>query len=344
MTHPPKIGPAEIMQMAIAFWGSQTLFAGLELGVFEALQPQPASANQLAITLTLPAQTLERLMIALTALGLLEKEGDLFKNSPAASTFLVRNNATYLGGNFGHLHHEIYPLWGHLADAVREDSPRWQQTFGPTASNNPFETMYSDPERLRNFLAAMNIGSAPVVREIIADFDLTNYNCLLDVGGALGTLVIAAVARYPHLKGIVFDLPPVAPLATDCIAHYGLSERIEVVAGDMFTDAIPPKADIISLSCVLHDWDDVHCQQILKNCYNALPAGGTIMILEKLINDEKTGPLWPALLSLNMLVATLGGRERTAAEYLALLTEAGFTDPLIKVLPGMRDYITARKR
>ena len=113
--------------------------------------------------------------------------------------------------------------------------------------------------------------------------------------------------------------------------------------GDMFNDPLPTGADIITLSWILHDWDDERCLLLLQKCFAALPSGGTIMVLEKLLNDELNGPLWPALMSLNMLVATVGGRERTVREYCQLLTSAGFVEPQAYPLPGMRDYLLARK-
>src|SRR5262249_44847558 len=112
---------------------------------------------------------------------------------------------------------------------------------------------------------------------------------------------------------------------------------------DMFSDPLPEGADIISMGWILHDWDDEHCLELLKKCFNALPAGGSILVLEKFLNDDKTGPLLATLMSLNMLVASLGGRERTAQEYGDLMVEAGFVEPKATVLSGMRDYIVARK-
>src|SRR5262249_3484571 len=141
----------------------------------------------------------------------------------------------------------------------------------------------------------------------------------------------------------VVDLPPVTPLTEQYVAAHGLTARVDVVAGDMFAGPLPQTADIISLGWILHDWDDEHCVTLLKQCFAALPSGGTLLVLEKVLDENKAGPLWPALLSLTMLVFTLGGRERTAKEYTALLTQAGFEQIAVLVLPGTRDYIVARK-
>lgn len=338
-----SIGPQEIMQMATGFWVSKTLFTGVELGVFDALASGAKSAKELAQQLTINEDSLERLLIALTALGLLQKGREQYANSDAAQEFLVRDRPNYLGGNFGHLNNDLYPLWRFLPDAIRENSPRWQQAFGPKSSQNPFEVMYKDPERLREFLAAMNTLSFQPVMELIESYDFSPHRCLLDIGGALGTLLAATLSNNAHLTGILLDLPPVVPLARDFINSFQLAERIKIVSGDMFTDALPVGADIITLGWILHDWDDERCVLILKKCFDVLPAGGTLLILEKLLDENKTGPVWSALMSLNMLVATVGGRERTAQEYGKLLAQAGFVDMQAYVLQGPRDYLRARK-
>src|SRR5262249_10248047 len=155
---------------------------------------------------------------------------------------------------------------------------------------------------------------------------------------------IAVHSKYPDIKCTIFDLPPVCELAERHIKKLGLEESIRVVSGDMFNEPLPPGADIITLGHILHDWDDERCVAILKKCYDALPSGGVVLVSEKFLNEEKTGPLRAALLSLSMLVTTIGGRERTASEYSHLFTAAGFVEPAAKVLSrGVRDYTFARK-
>jgi acetylserotonin O-methyltransferase len=338
-----SIGPEKIMEMATGFWVSKTLFAGIELRIFDALADGPQQVAELANKLSLPADSVERLLGALTAIGLLEKHDERFSNTAVAQSFLVKGSPTYLGETLEHFFNRVlYQLWGNLADGVRENSHRWHQAF-KLPGENPFEAIYSDAAQLNVFLSAMSTLTAMPNAEMLADFDLSGYQCLMDVGGALGSLMVAALTRNQNLKGIVFDLPPVTPLTEKYIAQHNLSDRVEVVAGDMFVGPLPQNADIISLGWILHDWDDEHCVTLLKQCFAALPSGGTLLVLEKVLDESKTGPLWPALLSLTMLVFTLGGRERTAKEYLALLSQAGFEQAEVHTLPGTRDYIVARK-
>jgi hypothetical protein len=336
-------GPEQILQMATGYWVSKTLFTGLELGVFETLDERPRSPRELAEILDLPYDSSTRLVTALAALGLLERRGDRFATTPSAAAFLVKSSPHYMAGMFDHFDHDLYPLWRYLSDAVREGTSRWQQAFGPDANPNPFETIYRDPAALRGFLRAMDSLLMPVALELREQFDFSPYRCLLDVGGAWGTLPLLLLERYPDLRAIVFDLPPVGPIAQEHIAAADASARVEVQTGDMFDEPLPRGADLIVLGWILHDWDDAGCELLLRRCFEALPSGGHILLLEMVLDEDRTGPLFPALMSLNMLVATLNGRERTGNEFRALLERAGFVEPRVQQLHGPRDYVLARK-
>jgi cyclopropane fatty-acyl-phospholipid synthase-like methyltransferase len=183
----------------------------------------------------------------------------------------------------------------------------------------------------------------PVALELRERFDFAPYRCVLDVGGAWGTLPLLLLERYPELRAIVFDLPPVGPIAREHIAAAGAASRIRVQTGDMFADPLPSGADLIVLGWILHDWDNERCERLLRRCFEALPSGGHVLLLEMVLDEDRSGPPLPALMSLNMLVATLNGRERTGSEFCALLTRAGFVEPHVEHLHGPRDYVLARK-
>ena len=178
--------------------------------------------------------------------------------------------------------------------------------------------------------------------EFAERWDFSSASHLLDVGGALGAVSLAVLSRYPHMSATVVDLPPVVPLAEQRIAEHGMAEKIRVVPCDFFAEPLPAKADVITLGYILDDWADERCEIILRRCFDALTPGGTVLILEKVLHDDLTGPRPPALMNLNMLVAT-EGRERTLAEYGGLLTTAGFVNPRLTVLEGSRDIVSAAK-
>src|SRR5262249_11658402 len=151
-------------------------------------------------------------------------------------------------------------------------------------------------------------------------FDFGSARCLLVVGGASAVLATTVLQAYPHLWGSTFNLPVVSPLAREYVADAGLADRLAVVSGGMYRDALPTGADVIVLSWVLHDWDDRRALALLRRCHAVLEPGGAVLVLEALLEEDGTGPAAAAELSLGLLVATQGGRERTAAEYGALLS------------------------
>ena len=157
---------------------------------------------------------------------------------------------------------------------------------------------------------------------IVAAFDLSRFRRLADLGGATGHLAIAACERYPELHATVFDLPIVIGMAREYAARSAARDRIEPIAGDFFRDGLP-EADLYALGRILHDWPEDRIRLLLSKICEALPAGGALLVAEKLLDEDKSGPTPVHMQSLNMLVCT-EGRERTLTEYTALLREAGF--------------------
>lgn len=331
---PPRtIEPAELSAMIRGFGQAKAVMSGIELGVYDALCDGPLTPEELARRLSLPVASLHRLLIYLCSIGLLEKRADAYANTPPTTMYLVSDQPTYMGGNVGHLSHDLYLLWNHLSDAIREDSNRRPQAF-PGRDDAMFGAAFHDPVVLRETLSAMTASTTPVANELARYYDFGAHRCLLDVGSAFATLPIIVLTAYPHLRGISFDLPVVGPLAAETIADARLADRLRVASVDMFTDPLPTGADAITLSMILHDWDDERCLLILERCHAALTEGGAVLVIEGLLNDEGTGPERTAWGSLNMLVATNGGRERTAGEYFALLARAGFVRPEVVMLPA----------
>ena len=332
----PRPAPAEIRQMLNGHVASQALLSGIELGVFDALaDAAPLTLGVLARRLGLPRASLHRLLIYLCSRGLLEKRGEGYANSDAAATYLVSDRPTYLAGD-ARLTHDLYRLFAFLGDAIREDSNRWPQAF-PSRGHDAFATLYRDPCAQRSFLDAMAWATEPVAAELCHAFDFGSAHCLLDVGGASATLAITILQSYPCLRGITLDVPVVEPFAQQRVADAGLTDRLAVVSGDMFRDPLPAGADVITLSWILHDWDDKQALTLLRRCHAALQPGGSVLVLEELLDDDGTGPVVTAERSLTMLVATEGGRERSAAEYVALLGEAGFVRPEVRRMRNLQD-------
>lgn len=312
MTQPD---PAPILDLIDAFRRSRAMFAAVEMGVFDRLGRGPSDAASLASGGS--TEAMERLLGACVGLGLLVKEGTVYRNTSVADAYLRRDSSQSLAGYILYSSQVLYRLWSHLEDAVREGTNRWGQTFG--FQGDLFSHFFKTPEAQRDFLLGMHgIGllSSPAV---VAAFDLSRFRHLVDLGGATGHLAIAAHRRYPRLRATVFDLPSVIEFARSLPE----AEGIRFVTGDFFADELP-QADLYSLGRVLHDWGEAKIRALLRKIHASLPAGGGLLIAEKLLAPDKSGPVSAHMQSLNMLVCT-EGKERTLTEYEALLTDAGFT-------------------
>ena len=302
--------PDKIIELIEAFRRSKTMFAAVELGIFDGARPSDHKA-------------LPRLLDACVALELLEKRDGAYVNTPQADKYLRSDSPDTLAGYIRYSNESLYPMWGHLEDAVREAAPRWQQTFGVASI---WAGYYRTEEAKRDFLKGMH-GFGRISSPAVAGaFDLSRFHRMIDLGGASGHLVAAVRERYPNIQAQVFDLAEVAKLYPGTIA------------GNFFTDALP-QADLYSLGRILHDWSDEKCSQLLPKIFASLPEGGGLLIAEKLLTPDNVSA---HMQSMNMLV-NAEGRERTAAEYEALLHVAGFSQVESRVTGSYLDALLAIK-
>jgi len=318
----PEITPIPLMQLATAFWGFKTLATAVDMDLFTHLSSSPMSASELARWFNIEERPAEMLLTGCAGLGLLEKQDGRYRNTPLADTFLARSARYYFGGFVTMLNRRLYSGWDRLPDAVRTNKPT---TWDPDKQKSLFEG--ADPAMMGTFWKAMHSLSIFTARALGEAVDFGGFRDLLDVGGGSGAFDIELCMRYPKLSATVYDLPFVTDIAAEKIAEAGLSDRIGTEPGDFFADPkFPTGHDVILLSMIMHDWSELDDRAILRKCYEALPKGGTVVISELLVSDDKTGPAPAALMSLNMLVETVGGRNYTPAEYSAWLNEVGFRD------------------
>jgi len=332
--------PMPILELLNAFRKSQVLFTSVELGLFDHLASGPKSLTELATILAAKPDSLERLLGACVLLGLVQHtpEGG-FANTLTASAYLTSNSPNRFTGYINYSNAILWQMWDHLPNAIREGTHRWKETFG---SDGPiFSHFFRTEEAKREFLFGMHgfgLVSSPHVVEAV---DLTRFQTLADLGGATGHLAIAACRRYPHLKGIVSDLPEVVGLTREVVDGTNVANRIQIVPGDFFNDPLP-EADLYTLGRILHDWSEDKILKLLKRIYDALPSRGALLIAEKVLNEDKAGPEWAVLQSLNMLICT-EGKERTFKEYETLLKQVGFREVEYKPTPSPLDVVLAVK-
>lgn len=335
------LSPVPLMQLTTGFWGFKTLAAAHELDLFSRLSgTEGATAAGLAEMLAIELRPAEMLLTGCAALGLLEKAGGRYVNSPLAEEFLVRGKPYDFGGWVQMLDQRLYPGWGRLAEAIRTNRPT---TWDPDRQSSLFDG--EDPQLLAVFWKAMHSLSTFTARALGQAVDLSSARRLLDVGGGSAAYDIELCKLYPDLTAVVYELPDVVDIAAGKIEEEGLSGRISTQVGDFFADSsLPGGHDTILLSMILHDWAEDRCRTILQKCWAALPSGGQVVISELLVNDARTGPPAAALMSLNMLIET-EGRNYTAAEYRAWLEVLGFEDVRMVPFeaPGANGAVVGRK-
>lgn len=330
---------APVTDLLDAFRRTKVMFAAVALGVFDAFGEGPAAVPALAERLDADPDALERLLDACVGLELLKKEDSKYSNLPVAETYLRRASPQSLTGYILYSNYALYGLWGRLEDAVHEGTHRWTQVFrveGPI-----FDHFFRTEENKREFLRGMHGFGVMSSPPVVAAFDLSRFRHFVDLGGATGHLASAACNQYPQLQATVFDLSPAIEFTREFMAGSPLLERLKLASGDFFRDPLPD-GDLYALGRILHDWSEEKVSKLLAKIYAKLPSGGGLLIAEKLLNEQKTGPLPALLQSLNMLVCT-EGKERTVAEYGALLRSAGFAEVEGRMTGAAVDVVLAIK-
>jgi acetylserotonin N-methyltransferase len=331
--------PDLVLELITAFRRSKTMFAAVALGVFDALAAGSKKPDALARELKANPDALERLLDACVGLGLLQRHPDGYQNTPVATAYLTKTSPRRLTGYINFSNDHTWNLWAHLEDAVREGTHRWNQAYG---WDGPiFANFFQTEEAKHEFLMGMHGFGLISSPHVVTAFDLGRFRRLVDLGGATGHLAVAGCQRYPGLGAVVFDLPEALPLAREIAGASPVAGRITFVAGDFFRDPLP-EGDLFALGRILHDWTEEKILRLVRRIFDGLPPGGALLVAEKLLRDDKSGPSWAKMQDLNMLTCT-EGKERTLTEYEALLRQVGFGDVLGCRTPSPLDAVLAVK-
>jgi SAM-dependent methyltransferase len=326
-SNPPDVGTAAgILRLGNAFCDAKALLTAVELDLFSQLHGDGATLEEIRVRLQLHGRGLRDFLDLLVALGMLQRGAGRYTNAPGADQFLVRGGETYIGGFLLRSNRNLYPAWGRLHEALRT---------GEQQSGSDFETVTQNPEILRQFIASMDAFTNVLGEALIESFDWSGYGSVLDVGGARGNLTSQIVKAQPHLRGHVFDLPPMGQFFDQLVAELGLADRIEFHGGSFFTDPLP-EADVVVIGHVLHDWDPEQRHALVTKAFQAVRPGGALLIYDRMLDDEPTHAE-NLVISLDMLLVTDGGSEYPAAEVVAYAEKAGFAST--EVLP-LHDYDT----
>jgi predicted O-methyltransferase YrrM len=337
------LDPSHIVQVGLGFLASKTLLSAVELGLFTLLARQPMTGKEIAAALQLNPRAIPDFPDALVALKLLQREGDgveaRYSNTPESAFFLDRNSPGYIGGMFEMANARLYRFWADLTEALKTGMPQNEIKH----SGEPmFAKLYADPARLEQFMNAMSGFSAGNFQTFARKFDFSKFATLCDVGGATGQLSCMVAAANPHMRCTSFDLPQVVPIATRRIQQAGLTDRVTAVGGDFFADPLP-KADVITMGMILHDWNLEKKMTLIRKAYDALPPGGAFVAIEALIDDARRENVPGLMMSLNMLIEFGDAFDYTGSDFAGWCREAGFREFKIIPLTGPSSAAVAYK-
>ncbi|MBV9112815.1 MAG: methyltransferase [Hyphomicrobiales bacterium] len=331
--------PEHIMQVGLGFWASKTLLSAVELGVFSTLANAPADLPTLQRKLVLHQRSARDFLDALVALELLERENGIYSNTADTDLFLDRAKPSYIGGLLEMANARLYGFWGSLTEALRTGELQNESKGG---GEDPFAALYADPKRLRGFLSAMSGVSSVAAHALAAKFPWRDYKTFMDLGSAQGMVPATLAHAHPHLMGIGFDLPPVKPVFEEFIAHRGVEDRVRFQGGNFFEDPLP-KVDVIVMGHILHDWDLAQKKVLLGKVFDALPKGGSVVVYDAIIDDDRRKNAFGLLMSLNMLIETPGGFDYTGEDCRAWMRKAGFSNVRVEPLVGVDSMVIGLK-
>lgn len=331
--------PERILQTGLAFWPAKTLLSAIEFGVFSELARGAQSLDSLTQRLGLHPRAARDFLDTLVALGFLARSGDRYSNTLETDLFLDKAKPSYIGGILEMANHRLYSFWGSLSEALRTGAPQNEVKGGGPGL---FETLYADPGRLKNFLAAMTGISHGANLTIARKFPWAGYKTFVDVGTAQGDLGAQIALANPHLTGTGFDLPQVKPICEEYLAAVGVKDRVKFVAGDFFKEPLP-KADVVLMGHILHDWDLPTKKMLIKKAFDAVPSGGALIVYESIIDDDRSKNAFGLMMSLNMLIETPGGFDYTGADCSGWMKEAGFSSTRVEPLVGPDSMVMAVK-
>jgi hypothetical protein len=318
------LDPGPILQTAFAFWSSKVLLTAVEFGVFTELGDRRVTGMELGAQLGLHPRAVSDFFDALVAMRFLDREGEgptaKYFNTPASALYLDSTQPRYVGGILVMLNARLFKFWHDLPEALRTGKPQNETKHG---QKGIFEALYEELPKLEQFLGAMTGLSRINFEAFAAKFNFSKFRTLCDVGGATGLLCIEAAKAHPHLQCISFDLPPVEPIARRHIAAAGLSDRVRPACGDFFKDPLP-RADVITMGMILHDWNLEKKMHLIRAAYDALPVGGALVVIEALIDDGRRENVFGLLMSLNMLIEFGDAFDYSGADFRKWCEEVGF--------------------
>jgi predicted O-methyltransferase YrrM len=331
------------MEVGMAFWPARTLLTAVKLGVFTELGSGAKTGAELRDALGLHERSTPDFFDTLVALQFLERDGDgesgKYRNTAETGLFLDRNSPAFMGGFLEMAHDRLYRFWGDLHEALQTGKAQNETKHGGAGV---FEELYKQPERLEQFMDAMAGISAGNFQAFAQKFDFSKYKTLTDVGGATGLLSTLVAKQNPHMTCTTTDLPPATEIARRKVAEAGMSDRVKAEPVNFFTDEFP-KADVVTMGMILHDWNLEKKMMLIRKAYDALPDGGAFVAIENIIDDARRENAFGMMMSLNMLIEFGDAFDFTGADFDGWCREVGFKRTEVIHLAGPASAAIAYK-
>jgi hypothetical protein len=326
--------PDAIMYLTRAFAGSKALVSAVELGLFTTLADGPLTGEALRAELGLQARGTADWLDALVSLGMLDRDGDRYANTPATDLYLDAAKPTYVGGMVIGMAADT-SHWDSLTAALRTGRPQIE-------GDQDYLDQYHDPALFSEFMHSMTGLSMGAARALAEQFPWRRYRTVIDVGAAEGCVPVQLALRHPQLTGGGFDLPVVRPAFEEYVNAHGLAGRLRFYPGDFFADPLP-SADVLVMGHVLHNWSLEQKLQLLGKAHHALPDGGALIVYESLIDDDRRTNTFGLTLSVAMLLVTHGGFGYTGTQCRSWMTEVGFRDSYVQPLSRLDSMVVGLK-
>jgi hypothetical protein len=338
--------PELIMQIGTGFWASKILLTAVNFQLFTHIS-KTGSMSAKEIKSVLKLNCTDRhffdFLDVLVSFGFLNRKGLLenaeYSNSIDTDTFLDKGKPSYIGGILEMMNNRLFGFWGSLDEALTTGLAQNEVKGG---GEPVFETLYKNPVLLKEFVNAMTGMQVGNFMALAQHFDFSNYNTFLDVGGSAGVLSLMVAKHNPHMICTTFDLPPVEPIANETIQKFQLADRVKAVSGDFFTGELP-KADVVAMGNILHDWDEENKIKLIQKAYDALPDGGAFIAIEAVIDNDRKQNAFGMMMSLNMLIETADGFDYTFDDFNKWAKQVGFKSTSIIALTGPSSAVIAYK-
>ncbi len=324
---PQQMPPdAQMMQIATGFFGSAAVYVATKLGIPDLLKDGPKTTGELAAATNTDEHSLYRCLRSVASVGVfVESEGRTFANTPMSETLRADHPNSTRDMVIWMLEEPHWRVYGDLLYSVQTGKTAWDKVHGAPV----FESLFTTHKELgETFNRAMTSYSRMTIPAILAAYDFSGAGRIADIAGGFGHLLGAVLQKYTNAKGILFEIPPVLEGAPAMLDSYGVTDRVELVAGD-FTESIPVEADVYMLKHIIHDWYDDKNQKILGNIREVMPEDAKVLVIDAVVPPPGE-PHFAKFLDLEMLMLP-GGMERTAEEFESLLTKSGFA--LNRIIP-----------